>query len=77
MYIKDKLSVIERVILRKNIQRHMIFFFAKFTFWAKTRHVETRFLIITYKEARFYQRRSELGFGRCVSGRKSENRYPN
>ena len=26
MYIKDKLSVIERVILRKNVQRHMIFF---------------------------------------------------
>ena len=42
MYIKDKLSVIERVILRKNIQRHMIFF-AKFTFSAKMRHVETRF----------------------------------
>ena len=76
MCIKDKLSVIERIILRKNIQRHMIFF-AKFTFSAKMRHVETRFFIITYKEGRFYQKRSELGFGRCVSGRKSENRYPN
>ena len=38
------LSIIERVILRKNIQRHMIFFLAKFTFSAKMSYVETRFL---------------------------------
>ena len=75
-YIKDKLSVIERMILRKNIQIHMIFF-AEFTFSAKMRHVETRFFNMTYKEGRFYQKQSELGFGRCGSGRKRENRYPN
>ena len=47
-------------------------FFAKFTFSAKMGHVETHFFNITYKEGRFYQKRSELGFRRCGSGRKSE-----
>ena len=81
MYIKDKLSVIERVCLRKNTQRNMFFFFffffPKFTFSAKMRHVENLiFSNITYKEGRFYQKRSELHF-RCESGRKGDKRYPN
>ena len=64
MYIKDKLSAIERVILRKNIQRHMIFF-CEVYFLGPKAPLETRFFNITYKEGRFYQKRSELGFGRC------------
>ena len=44
MYIKYKLLDIERIVLRKNIQRNIFFFFffffAKFTFSAKMRHAD-------------------------------------
>ena len=52
MYIEDRLSVIERVFLRKIVQRkHVLLFFfvfflvffAKFTSSAKMRHVEKSF----------------------------------
>ena len=66
MYIKDKLLVIERVILRKNIQRHIFFFFLLSLLSRQKRAMWKRvFLNITYKEGRFYQKRSELGFRRC------------
>ena len=75
---QDKLSVIERVFLRKNTKKNVFFLL---------RHVEIFFFFfffffnifnfnITYKGGRFYQKRSELDF-RCESGRKGENRYPN
>ena len=88
MYIKDKLSVIDRVFLRKIYKEtcfffffFSFFFFAKFTFSAIMRHEEKLFFCcffpnITYKEGRFYQKRSELDF-RCGSGRRGKNRYPN
>ena len=46
MYIKDKLSVIERVFLEKKYTKKHVFvlLFAKFTFSAKMRHMEKRFL---------------------------------
>ena len=44
MYIKDKLSVIERVVFeKKNTKTHLCF--AKFSVSAKMRHVETRFFL--------------------------------
>ena len=69
-------SLIERVILRKNMQRQMIFLRGllsrpKCAMW------KIGFSNITYKEGMFYQKWSELDFRRCGSGRKSENRYPN
>ena len=86
MYIKDKLSVIEQVFLRKKIYIATWFFFfvvfflllsAKLTFLAKMRNVEKIvFSNITYKEGRFYQKRPELDL-RCESSRKGEHRHPN
>ena len=78
MYIKDRLSVIERVLLGKRYKEtcfFCLFVFAKLTFSAKMRHEEKSFFSnITYKEGRLYQKRSELDF-RCESGRKGENDY--
>ena len=97
MYIKDRLSVIERVFLRKKYTKKHVFFclfvfcccfffllekktffffcfsffycffflftFFLFTFSAKMCRAEKSFFSnITYKEGRFYQKRSELDF---------------
>ena len=65
MYIKDKYRFFFFLFF-------FFFFFAKFTFSAIMRHVDF-FSNITYKEGRFYQKRSELDF-RCESGRKGEKK---
>ena len=78
MYIKDKLSVIERVFLRKNIQRNMFFFFFFFFFFCEVYFLgqnapcgKIDFSNTTYKEGRFYQKRSELDF-RCERVEKAK-----
>ena len=79
MYIEDRLLVIERVFLRKNIQRNMFFFcvfFCEVYFLGQNASCgKFVFSNVTYKEETFYQKRSELDF-RCESGRKGKNRYP-
>ena len=79
MYIEDRLSVIERVFLRK-IYKETCFFFVLFfcqVYFLSQNASCGKFVFsnITYKEETFYQKRSELDFG-CESGRKGENRYP-
>ena len=71
MYIKDRLSVIERVYLRKNIQGNMFFVFFFFVFFfcffcevdflgQNAPRGKIVFSNITYKEGSFYQKRSEV-----------------
>ena len=66
MYIKDKLMVIERVILRKNVQRHMffcVFFLRSLLSRPKCAMWKPVFFNITYEEERFYQKRLSLALG--------------
>ena len=92
MYIKDKLSVIELVFLKK-IYKETCFFFCLFfcCFFCEVYFLRPNascgkfvcffgvfffFSNISCGEGRFYVTRSELDF-RCESGRKGDNRDPN